>query len=90
MERDPYQRVRDALAPFTIKVDAWLMRTAALAEGLRAVTGTRTAGEVESCVLLTFSIDRRTLKDFVAFDGTIDTVTDRMLAYFHRRASGLN
>ena len=90
MERDRHARVRDVLEPYAIQVDVWLNRTHVLAEALRAGRATGRAQELESWLLVTYGMEKRTLEDFVAFDGTIDSVTDRMLTYFQQMASVLN
>ncbi len=61
-----------------------------LAATLHALQAELGPAAFEAWALVTVGLDRATLDDFLAFDGNLARVTDRMLAAFERVVSALN
>ena len=65
-------------------VEAWLRDLAILRDTLQTVRDQRGSAHLEEWAAVRYGIDHVTLRDFLAFDGTIESVTERMMSAFQR------
>ena len=88
MERD--EALHATLNELASAAEVWVAHLTQLAETLQAMQAQLPPGELETWALATAGLDPATLANFLAFDGTLNSVTDRMLAHMQRVASGIN
>ena len=74
----------DDLAELADAVEVWLREMTILRDTLETMQAQRGSAYLNEWAAVTVGIDHLTLRDVLAFDGTIDTVTERMLDAFAR------
>lgn len=79
----------DDLDELAAAVDAWLAELTTLAMTLREMQTTMLPVDFEAWIVAA-GLDMETADDFVAFDGTLESVTDRMLAAMQRIVAALS
>src|SRR3712207_3302860 len=90
MDADAADSLHDGLDALAGEVEVWLQQMTQLASALRQLQAAVSPGEFEAWGLATYDMDAATLYDFMRFDGTLSSVTDRMLACCQRIVSTLN
>jgi hypothetical protein len=88
-EPDPDDQLRDALHELADAAEVFVQELTRLRETLHALQAHVGPAALEA-QMRAAGIDRATLSDFLAFDGDLASVTDRMMATFVQVVSALN